>query len=191
MQGRADAPADAPGRAALAARVHGLKNAFYAEIIAAEGVPLRPGVSELLDDCERAGIPFAIATTTSRQNVDALLRRHFGTAWRCRFRGVHCAEDAPQKKPDPLVYRLALRTLGLAPDHVVAIEDSPAGVQAARAASIPVIVARSVYFAAADMSGALAVGPSLGCVEGWDPPAHGRGNGRVDLAQIAQWHSGR
>jgi beta-phosphoglucomutase-like phosphatase (HAD superfamily) len=45
----------------------------------------------------------------------------------------------PTSKPDPAVYRLALRELGLAPDQAVAIEDAAAGVLSATAAGIPTI----------------------------------------------------
>ena len=65
---------------------------------------------------------------------------------------------------------VAADTLSLRPDEALAIEDAPAGVTAARAAGVAVVVVRSFYFAAAEVEGALAVGPSLGRAQGWDPP---------------------
>jgi hypothetical protein len=59
--------------------------------------------------------------------------------------------------------------LGLPANEVLAIEDSPVGVQACVAAGVPVVVTRSVYFAGAQFPGALAVGPGLGLAEGWSP----------------------
>ncbi|MBS0374689.1 MAG: HAD-IA family hydrolase [Proteobacteria bacterium] len=186
MQDRADAPRDPAEREALARRLHALKNACYAEIVAVTGVPLRPGVAELLEDCRRTDVALAIATTTSQANVEALLGRQLGSRWRRDFRAVLCAEDAPRKKPDPQVYELARAALGPAAAGAVAIEDSPAGVAAARAAGFPVLVARSLYFASAPLDGALAVGPSLGETRGWSPAVRS-GASRVDLEQVREF----
>lgn len=188
MLTRAEAPATDAERGALASRVHQLKNQHYARIVAEAALPLRPGVLELMGECERAGVRMGIATTTSRANVEALLGRHLGAAWRERFAAVMCAEDAPRKKPDPQVYEAALRALSVNPHAVVAIEDSPAGIEAALRAQVPVIVTRSCYFPHAHSTACLAVGPSLGEIAGWDP-AVSPPTKRVSLAQIAQWHA--
>jgi HAD superfamily hydrolase (TIGR01509 family) len=181
------APADAAQRAALVDRIHRLKNELYAAIIATGALPLRPGVAELFDDCAAAGVGMAIATTTSSANVAALLVARLGSDWRARFAAVICAEQAPIKKPDPQVYLLALQSLGLRPEETLAIEDSPAGVSAARAAQIGVVVARSFYFAQADVGYTLAVGASLGSGAGWQPPVTAPDQ-RIRLAQLSAWH---
>ncbi|MFG5409478.1 HAD-IA family hydrolase [Piscinibacter sakaiensis] len=124
MATRPDAPADPDARRALAARLHALKNERYAAIVAAGGIPLRPGVAELLDEARRAGLPMAIATTTSRSNVEALLGAHLGPGWAAGFAAVVCAEDAPRKKPDPQAYLQALAGLGCAPAEALALEDA-------------------------------------------------------------------
>ena len=96
----------------------------------------------------------AIATTTSRSNVEALFSSLFGADWRKRFAAVVCAEDAPDKKPDPQAYHLVLQRLGVAPDEAFALEDSPNGLRAALAAGIPCGITRSAYFADAVFDGA-------------------------------------
>jgi HAD superfamily hydrolase (TIGR01509 family) len=171
----------------LVDRLHRLKNEFYADIVATGEVALRDGVRELLADCEAAGIPMGIATTTSRSNVEALLDAQLGADWESKFAAVVCAREAPRKKPDPQVYLLALRILELAAHEVVAIEDAPAGVAAAQAAGVPVLVTHSHYFAAVETRGALAAGPSLGRRDGWHPPADSRAP-RIGLRQIARWY---
>ncbi len=188
MATQPDAPASAQEREQLARRLHKDKNERYARIVAAGGIALRGGVRELLNECTAAGVPMAIATTTSRSNVDALLTAHLGAQWEKRFACVVCAEDAPSKKPDPLAYRIALQRLGLRADQTLAIEDSPAGVQACLSAQVPVIVTRSVYFADAPTAGALAVGPGLHSAEGWHPAANGAGD-LIGLAQLRRWHA--
>jgi HAD superfamily hydrolase (TIGR01509 family) len=188
MQRRSDAPVAAGEREALAGQLHRLKNEHYARIVRGGGLQLRAGVVALMADCEAAGVAMGIATTTTGANVDALLTYHLGAAWRRRFAAVVCAEEAPRKKPDPQVYELALAVLGQPAHEVVAIEDSPAGVDAARRAGLSVVVTRSCYFHQTDHPAALAAGPSLGQADGWQPPARA-GSERIDLEQIAQWRA--
>ena len=154
MAQRADAPHAGPEREALARELHQRKNKAYADIVAQGGLPARPGVKRLVAECQAAGVKLAVATTTSRSNVDALFCSLWGVGWQGIFGVVVCAEDAPAKKPDPLAYRLALQGLGLDADEAFALEDSPNGLQAARAAGIACGVTRSVYFANAAFEGA-------------------------------------
>ena len=188
MRDRTEAPADPAQRQSLAGRLHALKNECYARIVAEAGMPLREGVRELFDDCARAGLRMAIVTTTSRANVQALLGAQLGAGWRERFAAVVCGEDAPRKKPDPQAYLMALHALRLAPQQALAIEDAPAGVAAARAAGVPVVVTCSHYFAACRDDGALAAGPSLGSGAGWRAPLAAPGESRIDLALLGAWH---
>jgi HAD superfamily hydrolase (TIGR01509 family) len=188
MQSQPQAPVQPAERERLAAAAHRLKNEFYGAIVRTGRLPLRPGVTQLLDDCAGAGVPMGIASTTTRRNVEALLRAHLGEEWALRFATVMCAEDAPNKKPDPSVYRLALTALRVPAAAAVAIEDAPAGIEAARRAGIPVVVTRSHYFPDTAAVDALAAGPTLGCVQGWQPHAQ-PADTRITLAQIARWHA--
>ncbi len=188
MATQADAPGSQTAREALARHLHQHKNVLYAEIVAAGGIALRPGVAALMSDAAAAGIALGISTTTSRSNVDALLAAAFGPQWADRFAVIACAEDAPRKKPDPQVYQVALQRLDIPADAALAIEDSPAGVRAAVAAGIPVVVTRSIYFADADLSGALATGPGLNDTAGWQPALTGE---HVSLQQLIAWHGQR
>jgi HAD superfamily hydrolase (TIGR01509 family) len=186
MQSQSAAPANLKEREALAERVHHLKNQAYANIVTRGDLPLRPGVRDLLQDCVQAAVRLGIVTTTSRSNVEALLGTHLGADWQSTFDVVISAEEAPKKKPDPQAYLLALDTLQLRAADTVAMEDAPAGVAAAQAAGVPVIVTRSHYFYSAPCQSTLAVGPCLGRIEGWNPPADPRA-ARIDLAQIIRW----
>jgi HAD superfamily hydrolase (TIGR01509 family) len=181
-------PADPQKARALAESVHRLKNEFYSNIAGGGGLALRDGVVELLEDCSQAAIRLGIVTTTSRSNVECLLGTHLGADWESRFAVVVCAREAPNKKPHPQAYLLALEALQLRAREAIAIEDAPAGVAAARAAGVPVIVARSHYFASIDPAGVLAVGPSLGASAGWRPAAEPRA-ARIGLEQIIHWYS--
>ena len=170
MAVRAEAPAIARDRDALARDLHASKNAFYAQRVAKGSIALRDGVLELLQECLARGVRMGIASTTSRANVEALLRHHLGAAWQGLFAAVVCGEDVQRKKPDPQVYLQALRRLGDEPSRVVAIEDAPDGVAAARTAGLPVLVMRSAFFGTDAIAGAIAIGPGLHDRRGWRPP---------------------
>ena len=186
MESQPLAPDNSDARQELATRIHRRKNSIYAARVASGAITLRPGVRELMDDCDAAGVRMAIVTTTSRGNVDALLGKLLEPEWQQRFAAVVCAEDAPRKKPDPQAYRVALERLGVDASCAVAVEDSPAGFESANTAGIGVIVARSRFFNHDRVSAALAEGPTLGAVAGWSPPAY-NSTGRVRLAHIRYW----
>ena len=188
MATRSDAPATAAEREALARELHALKNRYYAELVEAAQLPLRPGVSGLMKEALERGLRMAITTTTSRSNVDALMKVHLGADWQSNFAAVVCGEDVKAKKPDPEVYLIALAQLQLQPLETVAIEDSPGGVAAARAAEVPVIVARSAYFADATLEGAIAIGPGLHTRQGWRPALRGA-DGPVGIDDLQAWHA--
>lgn len=190
MAQRADAPATASERESLARALHARKNEHYARLVAEARLPLRPGVAEMIVQASEAGLRQAITTTTSRSNVDALLRVHLGAGWQEHFAAVICGEDVASKKPDPEVYLRALRALKLSPLEAMALEDSPGGVAAARAADVPVVVTRSVYFAQAPIEGATAIGPGLHSREGWTPALRGR-VGLVTLDDLQAWFDQR
>lgn len=189
MVTRRDAPALPAEREALALQLHRLKNSFYADLVRGGGIALRPGVQALVSEAAARGLAQAIVTTTSRDNVDALLQQHFGDGWHKLFTVAVCGEDVAAKKPHPQAHRRALQQLGLSPRSALAIEDSPPGVQAARAAGVPVVVTRSVYFADDAIEGTAAIGPGLHTRCGWTPAADPPGDGPVMLDDLMSWHA--
>ena len=188
MNTRADSPSPAE-REAIAQAIHAKKNALYAELVRSAGIPLRDGVLALMQQCRERGVRMGIATTTSRSNLDVLLRMHLGPRWAEWFAVTVCGEDVQRKKPDPEVYVKALRALAIGPLEAVAIEDAPGGLAAARAADIPVVVTRSVYFAQAAIEGAVAVGPGLHDRRRWRPALRASAGDQrsVDLDDIESW----
>ena len=189
MQTQPDAPTMTTERALLAAAIHQRKNDFYAELVHGGGIPLREGVVELMRQCRAGSVPMGIATTTSRANVDALMRFHLGERWADAFAVLVCGEDVRHKKPDPEVYLRALQGLRIGPLQAVAIEDSPGGVTAARAAGVPVVVTLSAYFGGATIEGAVAIGPGLHTRRGWRPELGAADDDRrgIGLDDIAGW----
>jgi len=134
--------------------LHARKTELYAEGVRRGEIALCPGVAELVSRAHELGIALAIATTTSRANVEALLDAHPEALPRAWFSVLVCGEDTVRKKPDPEVYRLALERLGVRPDRALAVEDSRNGVLAAKGAGVPVVAIPSLYTASDDFSAA-------------------------------------
>jgi HAD superfamily hydrolase (TIGR01509 family) len=137
------------------ADLHRIKNERYAELIASGSCPLRPGVEALLRSARRRSQRLAIATTTSRANIDALLSVALGDDWAKWFEAIVAGDEVPVKKPAPDAYLVMLARLALPASHCIAIEDSRNGLIAASRAGIPVLFTRSAYFRGDDCSEAL------------------------------------
>lgn len=103
------------------------------ELELAHAQPLRPGVADLIAQARRAGVRLGVASSSSRRWVLGHLE-HRGLLE--NFDCVRCRDDVGRSKPDPAVYLAVLECLGVAAAEAVAIEDSPHGVAAARAAGL-------------------------------------------------------
>lgn len=156
----------------------------------AERLPLRNGVGRLIAEARAVGLALAIATTTSRANVAALLAHALPDGEAC-FDAIVAGDEVGRKKPAPDVYEKVLADLGLAAGDCIAIEDSANGVRAACAAGIPVVVTPSLYTAGEDFSGALAVVSELGLPDrSYEHLAGaGRHDRNVTLEALERWHA--
>jgi HAD superfamily hydrolase (TIGR01509 family) len=135
--------------------LHQIKTTIYADLIASRGCPLRPVVKDLLTAALTRGQRLAIATTTSRGNIDALLASELGNDWANAFAAIVAGDEVSKKKPAPDVYREVLSRLKLSASECLSIEDSGIGLVAASRAGLPVLISRSVYFRDDDFSAAL------------------------------------
>ena len=106
------------------------------DLIAAEGEPMR-GVHEALRYFRHAGYIIALATSSSRQVIAAVLNKL--SLWHY-FDVICSADDEAQGKPHPAVYLTTLDKLNLDASRCRVIEDSFNGFSAARAAGIATIV---------------------------------------------------
>lgn len=144
------------------AALHKAKTAHYVDIVSSGGVPLRPGVLRLLQEARDSGVRLAIATTTTPENVEALLRNTLGPEAMNWFEVIAAGDSVPAKKPAPDIYFSALSDLGLEAGQCLAVEDSENGVISARDAGLPVLVTVNDYTREQDFSHALAVLEHLG-----------------------------
>ncbi|BDA83300.1 protein CbbY [Aureimonas sp. SA4125] len=144
---------------ALIPALHQAKTRHYVEAVAGGQTALRPGVLDLVMEARRRGIRLAIATTTSRENVDGLLATAFGDA--DLFEVIACGDMVAEKKPAPDIYDLALERLGLPAEACLAFEDSSNGLRAAKAAGLRCVVTPARYTLDEDFTGADLVLPDL------------------------------
>jgi HAD superfamily hydrolase (TIGR01509 family) len=117
-----------------------------------------PGLFELLDALELARIPKAVVTSSAWRLTDAVLSR-FDLARRFAF--VLTSEDITHGKPDPEVYLLAARRLGVAPEEMMVLEDSHFGTRAGAAAGAFVVAIPNEHTAEHDFHHATLVADSL------------------------------
>ncbi len=141
--------------------LHAQKTTRYVGILAKGGLPLREGVADLIARARNAGMRLAIATTTSRPNVDALTACCWGKPPEDIFEIIATGEQVKAKKPAPDLFELALTGLGLPAESCLAFEDSHNGVLSATGAGLRTIVTPGRYTADDDFSGAETVIPSL------------------------------
>jgi len=103
------------------------KEQLYRDALRQGGVSLLPGVESFLDALRNHGIPCAVGSSSHRRNIEAALEL-LGLEG---FQAMVTAEDVSAGKPDPEVFLLAARRIGVPPSRCVVFEDVPAGVEAA------------------------------------------------------------
>ena len=124
--------------------LHQYKTHQYIELIKTGQVPFRIGIKRLLKVAKAANIRLAIATTSQRANVEALIENQLGcmSKW---FEVVIAGDEVANKKPAADVYIKVLEALQLSPKDCIAIEDSHNGLLSATTAQIPTLITRSLY----------------------------------------------
>lgn len=128
-----------------------------------ESIPPMPGAAELIAAAAEAGVPVAVCSGALREEIE-LASATVGV--RQHLLRIVSAEDVRRGKPDPEGYLLTLERLREAtgrpmrPPRCVVIEDSPAGIAAARAAGTRVLAVATSYAADA-LTGADRVAESL------------------------------
>jgi HAD superfamily hydrolase (TIGR01509 family) len=95
-------------------------------------VPVMLGAAELVGSL-RGRVKLAVASNSVRRYVEGSISS-FGS-----FDAVVAGDDVTNPKPAPDLYLLAAEDLGLKPAECVAVEDSPVGIESARAAGMRVV----------------------------------------------------
>lgn len=142
------------------------------ERIHREGVPVKPGLRELLTYLRREGVATAVATSTSRVHALEFIRSAGVEEY---YDKIICGDMLEKSKPHPDIYLKAADALKVAPELCAALEDSPNGIKSAHAAGMVAVMVPDMISPTEELrSLTAAVVPSLGDVipllEQWNDP---------------------
>lgn len=171
--------------------LHASKTDFYTQLMAEGKIPLRPGVERLINEARAAGMRLAISTTTTPENVTALLTNTLGEASMSWFEVIAAGDIVPAKKPAADIYDWALAQMKLKPEQAIAFEDSRNGILSSLGAKLKTIITINGYTAEDDFTGADLVLDHMG--EPGQPfkvlAGEAYGQDYLDLALIKKIHS--
>ena len=117
-----------------------------------------PGLFDLLERIDRAGLPKAVATSSSRSYLENILGRFDLLP---RFDTTLTAEDVTHGKPHPEIYLTAAKKIGVTPGEMLVLEDSSTGTQAAAAAGAVIVSVPHRHSATHDFTVATHIAESL------------------------------
>jgi HAD superfamily hydrolase (TIGR01509 family) len=124
-------PAEKERVLGLVLALHRTKTVHYGRLLVS-AAELRPGIARLLEEAREAGLKLAVATTTTRANVDCLVNAACGAGARELFDVIAVGDVVMRKKPAPDIYLHALACLDLPARACIALEDSAIGLRAAK-----------------------------------------------------------
>jgi HAD superfamily hydrolase (TIGR01509 family) len=123
----------ADARAERIQRVGDEKERIYRELVEREGIAPLPGAAEWIERLNQAGWKQAIASSAPRLNVEAIMH---ALKLDGAIEAFTASEDVSHGKPDPEVFLVAAKRLGVPPHRAIVVEDAPAGIEAARRAGM-------------------------------------------------------
>jgi HAD superfamily hydrolase (TIGR01509 family) len=152
-----------PGKTAetLIPELHKRKTAIFTALIAGGSLPLRPGITRIVDEAHAAGVRLGVCTTSDPKSIDGVLDL-MGKQRKAYFEVVLAGDVVAKKKPNPEIYNLAKQRLNLAARDCVVIEDSRNGLLAAAGAGMPCLITTSTYTIDEDFHEAARIVPELG-----------------------------
>lgn len=174
----------------LVPELHAAKTRHYTQLLSTGAIPLRPGIERLLREARRDNLRLAIATTTTPDNVTALLEHTLGRDSLDWFEVIAAGDIVPAKKPASDIYDFALNEMKLAPYECLAFEDSHNGILSSMGAGIATIITVNDYTRDHDFNNALLVLDTLGEPDQPFTIVKGTANNHtfVDCALLKQLH---
>lgn len=117
--------------------VRAYRKELFEEMIAREGLKLKPYAEEILKYLKERGVMISTATATDEERTTRYLTKVGLIDY---FDKICCATQVKEGKPSPDLYLYAAEQVGFSKDECIAVEDAPNGVRSAAAAGI-----RTVY----------------------------------------------
>jgi beta-phosphoglucomutase len=123
--------------------------AYRQQLEQLEALPIYPGLADFLQMLQAASIKIGLVSGALRTEIELVLQKVNGADF---FKVIVAGDDITASKPDPDGYLLALAqfnqrypNLDLHPWECLVIEDTPAGILAARRAGMPVVGITHTY----------------------------------------------
>ena len=113
-----------------------LRNTLVEQAIRRDGLPVKPGLADLLKKLREQGISTAVASASSLDAIQWYLALANLTDF---FQVIVSGVDVPRSKPAPDVFLLAAARLNVTADACLVLEDSSNGLRAAKAAGMRAI----------------------------------------------------
>ncbi len=123
------------------------RDRMYLDILRATALHPLPGIRELTEVCRKKGLQLALASSSDRNQIQAILQnlKENGFDLKPYLNVVVSGDEVEHRKPDSQIYRLTLQRLGCPPEQALAIEDSEAGVESAKAAGVLCAALKNPY----------------------------------------------
>ncbi|MGM8061333.1 HAD family hydrolase [Vogesella indigofera] len=126
-----------------------LNRQYYHQQLQHGDIPLKPGITALLDWLQQQAIPCAVGTATEGPLAQLKLQRSQLAPY---FQHVVSASDVANSKPAPDIYLAAAARLQVEPARCIVLEDSVHGASAALAANMRVIIVPDIVQPPASMA---------------------------------------
>ena len=117
-------------------KVRAYRKEIFEELVAKEGIQLKPGAKEILKWLKERGILVSTATATDEERTERYLKK---VGLYDYFDKICCATQVKEGKPSPDLYIYAAKQIGVSKENCIAVEDAPNGVRSATSAGISTI----------------------------------------------------
>jgi len=118
------------------------KEVLYRQILLETGIEPLPGVRDFVKSLMAAQVPYAVGSSTPRENIDAVME---GAGMSGLFEKIVAAADVARGKPDPEVFLKASAALGVPAESCIVFEDSFSGIEAGVAGGMTVVALATTH----------------------------------------------
>ena len=133
-----------------------LREEIYINLISSSNLKAMDGVEQLIDNCMNTKILLGLASSSSKKQIDLILHKLTKTSekrldYLSLFNAVVSGDDVQRKKPAPDIYQKMIELLDISREKCLAVEDSYAGIQSAKAAGLKCIVLDNAFIKSGEM----------------------------------------
>jgi len=139
-------------REQLILELHKRKTKFFMQLIETGTLPLRSGISRIVDEAIANNIKLAVCSTSNEKSVRLIIDLLLGKERALNFQAILAGDMVSRKKPDPEIYNLCTEKLNINPKNCIVVEDSRNGLVAAKAANFNCLITTNDYTACEDFT---------------------------------------